>query len=58
MDIEWIRQGLADRRIPVVSERTGLSEPTIRAVRDGAKNPTLNTIERLASYLKGEGEGE
>lgn len=56
MDIEWIRHALADRRVPIVAERTGLSEPTIRAVRDGLGNPTLATIERIAAYLKGDGE--
>lgn len=55
--LKWIRQALMDRRIPVVAERTGLSEPTIRAIRDGKNtNPTLKTLETLANYLIGDGE--
>ena len=53
-ELAWIREGLADRRISVVAERTGLSEPTIRAVRRGVGNPTIETLNRLASYLGAE----
>jgi len=56
-EYEWIKAALHDRRISVVSERTGLSEPTIRAVRDNPDaNPTLATLQTLALYLKGDGE--
>ena len=56
-EFEWIRAALHDRRISVVAERTGLSEPTIRAIRDSdTANPMLSTLQALAAYLKGDGE--
>jgi transcriptional regulator with XRE-family HTH domain len=56
-EFEWIRAALHDRRISVVAERTGLSEPTIRAIRDSDNaNPMLSTLQTLATYLKGVGE--
>lgn len=56
MDIRWIKEALFDRRLSVVSERTGISVPTLRAIRDGKGNHTLNTIEKVAAYLQGDGE--
>lgn len=50
-DLEWVRERLADRRIPIVAEKTGLSEPTIRDVREGRGNPTVKTIRTLYDYL-------
>ena len=55
-ELDWIRQGLADRRVSFVAKKTGLSEPTIRDVRDGKGNPTLDTLQRLGEYLTGQGE--
>lgn len=55
-ELDWIRAGLADRRLSVVAERTGLSEPTLRAIRDGEGNPTIKTLNKVASYLIGQGE--
>ena len=55
-EYEWIKSALHDRRISVVAEKTGLSEPTIRAVRDNPEsNPTITTLQKLATYLKGDG---
>lgn len=54
MDLDWVRRALFDRRIKVIAERTGLSVPTVRAIRDGKGNPTLASIETVAAYLKGE----
>lgn len=56
MELDWIKQGLSDRRLSVVSERTGLSIPTLRAIRDGKGNPTVSTLTVIAEYLSGEGE--
>lgn len=53
VELEWIRQALHDRRISVVAEKTGLSEPTIRAVRDGKGEPKFTTVETLARYILG-----
>jgi DNA-binding phage protein len=55
-ELDWIRGALADRRLSVVARKTGLSEPTVRAVRDGKGNPTLHTLNTLAAYLIGQGE--
>ena len=57
-DIDWIRAALADRMPSRVAEKTGLHPNTIRAIRDGDNiNPTLATIEKIAAYLKSQGEG-
>ena len=55
-ELEWIRGALADRRLSVVAEKTGLSVPTLRAVRDGEGNPTVKTLNTIATYLIGQGE--
>lgn len=50
-ELAWLRECLADRRIAVVAERTGLSEPTIRAIKKGEGNPTIATLNKLATYF-------
>lgn len=56
-ELEWIRNRLADRRIPAVAKATGLSEPTIRAIRDNKNaDPKLSTLQALHDYLVGDGE--
>jgi transcriptional regulator with XRE-family HTH domain len=56
-ELDWIRSALADRRVSIVSERTGLHPNTIARIRDGKnENPTLETLNKLATYLVGEGE--
>ena len=52
-ELQWIRSGLADRRLGVVADKTGLSVPTLRAVRDGTGNPTIGTLDTIANYLRG-----
>lgn len=57
MELEWIRQGLSDRRPKIVAERTGLHVNTIINIRDGREaNPKFETLNRLACYLKGQRE--
>ena len=57
LELEWIRQGLTDRRPGVVAERTGLHVNTIIKIRDGKEtNPKFETLNRLACYLNGQGE--
>lgn len=52
-----IREFLADRRLDVVSEKTGLHRNTLAAIRDGInENPTLKTIEALSDYFAGQCE--
>lgn len=57
IEIEWIRSALLDRRPKIVAERTGLHVNTIIRIRDGKEeNPKIDTLNRLAGYLIGEGE--
>jgi hypothetical protein len=57
VEIAWIREGLLDRRPKVVAEITGLHVNTITRIRDGKEgNPKIDTLNRLARYLIGEGE--
>jgi len=56
-DLHWIRQALADRRPGIVAQKTGLHINTIIRIRDADdQNPKLKTLEKLASYLIGDGE--
>jgi len=53
-DFEWIKAALRDRRPRIVAEKTGLHVNTITDIRDGKNvNPKLDTLNRLAEYLKG-----
>jgi transcriptional regulator with XRE-family HTH domain len=52
--LDFIRQGLADRRPSIVAAKTGLHINTITRIRDGVENnPKLETLNRLAAYLNG-----
>lgn len=54
LSIEEIKNALQDRRPMIVSEKTGLTIPTITGIRDGRnENPTLDTMKRLSDYLQG-----
>ena len=56
-EIEWIRNALHDRRPKVVAEATGLHVNTIIALRRNTdRNPRIETLDRVAAYLKGDGE--
>jgi DNA-binding Xre family transcriptional regulator len=47
-----IRELLADRKLDVVSAKTGLHRNTLSALRDGRNaNPTLRTLEVLSEYF-------
>jgi transcriptional regulator with XRE-family HTH domain len=53
MTLEEIAARLKDRRIDMVCEKTGLSRPTVHAVRSGQnKNPSLKTMKALSNYLQ------
>lgn len=53
-ELNWLKSALSDRRLSIVARETGLSEPTIRSIRDGKNtNPTLQTLEKLAAYFQG-----
>lgn len=54
LDLEWIRSRLMDRRPGLVAEKTGLHVNTVTDIRDGKNaNPKLDTLNKLAGYLKG-----
>lgn len=54
MTIDELKAALADRRIPVVAQRTGIHHNTIAAIRDGlTKDPSHRVVSALVEYLKG-----
>lgn len=53
--LEKIKLALADRNLSKVAAQTGLHENTVRAIASGKNtNPTLETVEKLLSYLFGD----
>ena len=54
MNIDKMKRMLADRRLDVVSESTGVHVNTIARIRDGVtENPSHKSFEALRSYLEG-----
>jgi hypothetical protein len=54
MTIDELQAALADRRIPIIAERTGIHHNTIAAIRDGqTKDPSHRVVSALIEYLKG-----
>lgn len=52
MTLEEIQKGLADRRLPVVAQATGLHYNTVRKYALGEiVQPSHNAITRLSEYL-------
>lgn len=50
--VEKVRALLADRRMEIVSQGTGLHPNTIRGIRDGTtQHPSYNTMLLLIRYL-------
>ena len=55
MYLEQIREMLADRRLSLVAEATGLHYNTIRIIRDDPNaNPTYKAVKALSEYLEGQ----
>lgn len=52
MDIDEIKRKLEDRRLDVVSEKTGIHRSTIARIRDGKSVPTYHVMRKLAEYLE------
>lgn len=53
MYLDEIRALLADRRLSLVAEATGLHYNTILAIRDDPNaNPTYKAVKALSDYLK------
>jgi hypothetical protein len=58
LDLEQIREMLADRRIDIVASETNLGYTTVREVRSGTQdNPTYKTVKALSDYLEGKANG-
>lgn len=54
MTKDEIQRLLADRRLDVVSDATGVHRSTIAKIRDGKQeNPTVTVLQRLSDYLEG-----
>lgn len=51
MTIDEIRSALKDRNARVVSRSTGLSYPTILAIKGGKTDPRYSTVKTLSEYL-------
>ena len=52
MTLDQIRESLADRRVSVVAEFTGIHANTISRIRSGKnKNPTIRVVTLLEIYL-------
>ena len=53
LTLDEIKIRLADRRLDVVSDATGLHRSTIARVRDGDQaNPTYQVMRKLSAYLE------
>lgn len=58
MQLSTIVEFLADKRLNVVSEATGIHRNTLANIRDGKNtNPTLSVVTKLAQYMKASNNG-
>lgn len=56
LTLEEMRERLLDRRVDIVAANTGLSYPTVRRIRAGAKiSPQYRTMKLLSDYLLEQG---
>ncbi len=52
LNLEQIKEGLADKRLYKVAEITGLSYPTLKKLADGQNsNYTMSTIKSVSDYI-------
>lgn len=52
MTMDALQRALADRKLLVVAEQTGLHYNTVRAYAKGdVKRPSLDVVTRLSDYL-------
>ena len=55
MTLDAVKRGLRDRNLAKVAQVTGISRQTVWNIANGlTANPSALTVERLASYLRGE----
>ena len=52
MNLTEIKQRLADRRLPVVAEATGLSVCTLYRLVNGKSRPSKSTMRSIENYLR------
>lgn len=53
LSLELIREQLQDRRLTVISEKTGLHPNTLRDIRNNADcNPSHRVLAALSQYIK------
>lgn len=53
LTLELIREQLQDRRLTVISEKTGLHPNTLRDIRNNADcNPSHRVLAALSEYIK------
>jgi transcriptional regulator with XRE-family HTH domain len=53
IEIDHIKRSLADRRLDIVSDATGVSRSTLARIRDGRQeNPTYFILRKLAAYFE------
>ena len=52
MNLIEIKQRLADRRLPVVAEATGLSVFTLYRLVNGKSKPSKSTMRSIETYLR------
>jgi DNA-binding phage protein len=53
MNLTEIQQRLADRKLPVVAEATGLSVFTLYRLVNGKGKPSKSTLRSIEVYLRG-----
>lgn len=52
LTLEAIRKKLQDRKLSVISEKTGISIPTLWKVRNGQSDPAYSTVKKLSDYME------
>lgn len=59
-ELEWLKNNINQSHIPDIVRKTGLSDPTIRAIGSGKNdNPRLKTLQALSVYFESKmDEGE
>jgi len=50
--IDEIRAKLADRRLDIISDETGIHRSTIARIRDGKTVPTYYVMQKLSAYFE------
>ena len=52
LTLQQIRDRLADRRLQVVAQATGINHQTLWRIRDDGGNPTHETLKKLSIYFE------